>query len=312
MNLEQKRAIALGFFDGVHLGHQALLRRTEERAGERGLSPAVFTFDRSPRQFVTGAAVPLLTTAEERQAAVEALSAIREVLVVPFDQALMTLPWVDFLLMLAQKYRAGWLVAGHDFRFGHQNAGSPALLAKKAASLGMGCDIIPAVTLEGVTVSSTHIRTLLAAGRAEEAARFLGRPFSLEGPVLHGRGIGGARLGTPTVNLAPPPGHLVPAYGVYATRVWVGGAPCPAVTNVGVRPTVEADGTVTVESHLLDQSAQLYGRHCRVEFLEFLRAERKFPSLEALRRQLADDVSAARAYFHLPAAAIPGEAMPAT
>lgn len=295
--LEEKKVIALGFFDGVHLGHQALLRRTVERAAARGLTPAVFTFDRSPREFVTGNCVPLLTTAEERQRVVEDLFPIREMIVAPFDEAMMTMPWVDFVLMLTQKYRAGWLVAGHDFRFGHKNAGTPALLSKKAASLGMGCDIIPAVTLEGVTVSSTHIRSLLAAGKAEEAARFLGRPFALSGPIRHGRGIGSSRLGTPTVNLAPPPGHLVPAYGVYVTRAWIGGASCPAVTNVGVRPTVEDAGAVTVETHLLDQSGQLYGRGCQVEFLHFLRGERKFPSLDALREQLERDVAAARGYF---------------
>ena len=186
---EKRKVIALGFFDGVHLGHQALLRKTAERALERDLEPAVFTFDRSPREFVTGVRVPLLTTTEEKRRVVRELFSIREVIAAPFDGKMMTLPWVDFLLMLAQELRAGWLVAGHDFRFGHQNAGTPALLVKKAASLGMGCDVIPAVTLEGATVSSTHIRALLERGEPEEAARFLGRPFSISGPVRHGKGL---------------------------------------------------------------------------------------------------------------------------
>ena len=204
---EKRKVIALGFFDGVHLGHQALLRKTAERALERDLEPAVFTFDRSPREFVTGVRVPLLTTTEEKRRVVRELFSIREVIAAPFDGKMMTLPWVDFLLMLAQELRAGWLVAGHDFRFGHQNAGTPALLVKKAASLGMGCDVIPAVTLEGATVSSTHIRALLERGEPEEAARFLGRPFSISGPVRHGKGLG-SRIGTPTLNLVPPPEQL--------------------------------------------------------------------------------------------------------
>ncbi|MDE7243688.1 MAG: bifunctional riboflavin kinase/FAD synthetase [Oscillospiraceae bacterium] len=294
---ERKKVIALGFFDGVHLGHQALLRRTVERAGERDMIPAVFTFDRSPKEFVTGVPVPLLTSAEARREAVQALFPISQVITAPFDEKMMTMPWVDFVLLLAQKYHAGWIVAGHDFRFGHQNSGTPALLSKKAAALGMGCDIIPAVTLDGVTVSSTHIRRLLQEGDVEEAARFLGRRFSLSGPVRHGKGLGSSRLGTPTVNLAPPKGQLVPAFGVYAALVSVGEKVYEAVTNVGVRPTVDVNGGVTVESHLLDQSVQAYGKGCRVEFLRRLRPERKFAGLEELRTQIAKDAGAARAYF---------------
>ena len=160
----RKRAVALGFFDGVHLGHQALLRRTAEQAGMLGLSPALLTFDRSPREFVTGTPVPLLTTVQERSRTARALFPGMEVITVPFDRAMMTMPWEDFVVMLSEVYRARWLVAGHDFRFGHKNSGTAALLREKAAELGLGCEIIPAVRLEGVTVSSTHIRALLERG----------------------------------------------------------------------------------------------------------------------------------------------------
>lgn len=296
MDHTPRKVIALGFFDGVHLGHQALLRRAKDRAAEKGFTPALFTFDRSPREFVTGVPVPLLTTPKERRQAAEELFGIGEVIVAPFDRALMTMPWVDFVLMLAQRYRAGWLVAGHDFRFGHKNSGTPTLLARKAAQLGIGCDIIPAVTLDGVTVSSTHIRGLLEQGDAEAARRFLGRPYSLSGTVRHGKGLG-SRLGAPTINLIPPEGHLVPAYGVYAARVTVDGRTFPAVTNVGVRPTVDENGSVTVESHLLDEQLGLYGESCRVEFLHRLRPERRFDGLEALRRQILRDAEEARSYF---------------
>ena len=214
MENNRNRVIALGFFDGVHLGHQALLRRAMERSAERGLSPAVFTFDRSPREFVTGLPVPLLTTAEERRRTVERLFPGMEVLIVPFDRAMMTMPWEDFVTLMQEKYRAGWLVAGHDFRFGHRNAGTAALLKKRAELLRMGCDVIPAVTLDGVTVSSTHIRTLLEQGEAETAARFLGRPFAISGVVRHGKRIGTSRLGRPTVNLIPDGRQLVPTLGV--------------------------------------------------------------------------------------------------
>lgn len=296
MDQENRKVIALGFFDGVHLGHQALLRRAVDRSREKGFTPAVFTFDRSPREFVTGVPVPLLTTPEERCQAVRELFGIEEVIVAPFDQEMMTMPWVDFVLMLAQRYRAGWLVAGHSFRFGHKNSGTPTLLSRKAEQLGIGCDIIPAVTLDGVTVSSTHIRGLLEAGDVENARRFLGRPYSLTGTVRHGKGLG-SRLGAPTINLIPPEGHLVPAYGVYAARVTVDDQVFPAVTNVGVRPTVDINGSVTVESHLLDEKLGLYGETCRVEFLKMLRPEHRFDDLEALRQQIMRDAEEARSYF---------------
>lgn len=296
MSGEKKRVIALGFFDGIHLGHQALLRAAAERAGQHDLTPAVFTFDRSPKEFVTGVKVPLLTTAEERRAVVRRLFPIEEVIIEPFDQQMMTMPWVDFVLMLAQKYRAGWLVAGHDFRFGHKNAGTPALLCKKAAQLGMGCDIIPAVTLDGVTVSSTYIRELLQQGDAEQARRFLGYPYAITGEVRHGKGLG-RTIGAPTLNVIPAGGLLIPAYGVYATRVSIAGRQYNAVTNVGVRPTVDENGGVTVESHLLDVSEQLYGKECRVEFLKCLRPERRFADLGALQAQIAKDMSDARAFL---------------
>ena len=291
---EKKRVIALGFFDGVHLGHQALLRRALERAEQMDLSSAVFTFDRSPKEFVTGTKVPLLTTNEERQALVQRMFPIDSVIVEPFDEQMMTMPWVDFVLMLAQKYHAGWLVAGHDFRFGHKNAGTPALLCKKAAQLGMGCDIIPAVTLDGETVSSTLIRQLLRDGEMERARQLLGHSYTITGEVLHGKGLG-RTIGAPTLNVIPAEGLLIPAYGVYATRVSVAGRQYDAVTNVGVRPTVDENGGVTVESHLLDVSEQLYGKECRVEFVKLLRREQKFADLSALQAQIAKDVADARA-----------------
>ena len=166
--------IALGFFDGIHLGHQALLRRTVERGREQGLRPAVFTFDRSPKEVVTGRPVPQLTTAEDRCRIIRQLFPIDTVIVAPFDREMMTMGWEDFLELLRKRFCARWLVAGHDYRFGHRNEGTPQRLRQWAGERGMGCDIIPAVTLEGRTVSSTWIRALLEEGRREEARRYLG------------------------------------------------------------------------------------------------------------------------------------------
>ena len=291
-----KTVIALGFFDGVHLGHQALMARAVERGREHGLEPAVFTFDRSPREFVTGKPVPLLTSPEERRRLVEESFPIRRVIVAKFDRAMMTMPWMDFLRVLAGRYNAGWLVAGHDFRFGHRNEGDAALLARGAAELGMGWDIIPAVAVDGVTVSSTRIRSLLEEGRAEEAGRLLGRPFSIAGTIAHGKGLG-SRIGRPTLNLLPGGDQMIPARGEYVAAAELAGRRFPAVTNVGVRPTVDRDGGVTVESHLLEAGGDFYGESCRVSLLKRLRPEEEFPGLRELQAQIAADAEAAREYF---------------
>ena len=156
------RVIALGFFDGVHLGHGALLRRTVEEAQRRGCVPAVFTFDRPPKEVVTGVPCPLINSPDDRRELVRRLYGIQEVILAPFDQEMMTTSWEDFVVkLLVGRYHAVHLVAGHDHRFGHKNQGTPELLMEKCAALGLGCDIIPKVELGGVTVSSTYIRRLL-------------------------------------------------------------------------------------------------------------------------------------------------------
>ena len=297
MSIKEK-VIALGFFDGVHLGHAALLRRTVEAAAQRGVTPAVFTFDRPPKEVVTGVPCPLINSAEDRRELVRRLYGIQEVIMVPFDREMMTTPWDKFVTdILVGRYHAVHLVAGHDHHFGHKNQGSPELLLEKCAELGLGCDIIPKVEVGGITVSSTYIRRLVELGQISRANRFLGHPHTLTGSVRHGRGIGSSRL-YPTANLIIPPHVLVPSHGVYAARVFLpDGTSHPAVTNVGTRPTVNNGTNVTVESWLLDFEGDLYGQTVRVEFHHRLRDEIRFDSLDALKAQIAADAAATRAYF---------------
>ena len=218
MSIKEK-VIALGFFDGVHLGHAALLRRTVEEAARRGVTPAVFTFDRPPKEVVTGIPCPLINSPEDRRDLIRRLYGIQEVLMVPFDREMMTTPWDRFITdILVKRYHGVHLVAGHDHLFGHKNQGSPELLAEKCESLGLGCDIIPKVEMGGITVSSTYIRRLVELGQMERANRYLGHPHVLTGDVRHGRGLGSSRL-FPTANLIIPPHVLVPSHGVYVTRV---------------------------------------------------------------------------------------------
>ena len=297
MSIKEK-VIALGFFDGVHLGHAALLRRTVEAAAQRGVTPAVFTFDRPPKEVVTGVPCPLINSAEDRRELVRRLYGIQEVIMVPFDREMMTTPWDKFVTdILVGRYHAVHLVAGHDHHFGHKNQGSPELLLEKCAELGLGCDIIPKVEVGGITVSSTYIRRLVELGQISRANRFLGHPHTLTGSVRHGRGIGSSRL-YPTANLIIPPHVLVPSHGVYVTRATLPeGASYAAVTNVGTRPTVNNGTDITVEACLLDFEGDLYGKTLRLEFFEHLRDEVRFDSLDALKAQIHADAEATRRYF---------------
>ena len=286
----RERVIALGFFDGVHLGHGALLRRAAEEAKKRGCESAVFTFDRPPKEVITGIPCPLINSPEDRAELVKRLYGIDEMIMVPFDDEMRTTPWDRFVTdILVERYGAVHLVAGHDHHFGHRNQGSPELLKEKCAELGLGCDIIPAVTLNGVTVSSTHIRKLLEEGDVETARAFLGHPHVLTQTVGHGRQLG-RTIGIPTANLVAPPHVLLPRRGVYAAKITLpDGRAFGGVTNVGVRPTVNNGQDVTVEPWILDFDGDLYGQAIRVEFYRRLRDERKFDSLAALKSQIETD-----------------------
>ena len=296
---KQRRVIALGFFDGVHLGHGALLRRVAEAAGAEQAVPCAFTFDRSPAAALTGRAVPLLTGVEDRRRLMEERYGIRELIVAPFS-LMRDMDWRDFVTdYLQTELGVVRAVAGHDFRFGRGGEGTPRRLAELCAKLGIGCDIIPKVEVDGVTVSSTHIRALVAEGRLEEAARFLGHPHVLSGTVVHGNELG-RTLGTPTANLLIPEGIIAPAFGVYASRVILpDGGTRPAVTNVGVRPTVNRGAAgVTVEPWILDYRGDLYGKTICLELHKRLRPERRFGGTDELRAAILRNAEETRAYFN--------------
>lgn len=293
-----KRVIALGFFDGVHTGHAALLRRAVERAQDCCAVAAAFTFDRSPAAAITGEQVPLLSTVEDRAWLMRSCCGIQEVVVSNFD-GMMRMNWEQFITQyLVEELGVTHVVAGHDFHFGYMGKGNPSRLADKCAQLGVGCDIIQKVEQDGITVSSTYIRSLIAQGEMERAVEFLGHPHTLTGRVAHGKKLGSGSLGFPTVNLHIPEGIIVPAFGVYTTQITVDGQRYAAVTNVGVRPTVQDhDNRVTVEGFLLDFSGDLYGKAIRVEFYHRLRGEIKFPSLQALSGEIRRNAEQTRAYF---------------
>ena len=281
------RVIALGFFDGVHLGHASLLKMARQRAQELGLRPAVISFDLHPDNLVAGQQVQLINSIQDRREILQRVYGIEDVILVHFDENMMHMAWDAFVEdVLVEQYGAKHLVCGYDFRFGDKGTGNPQRLREKCRELGVGCDVMPRFSLDGITVSSTYIRSLLEQGDMEEARRFLGHPHCLSGPVVHGRALG-RTIGIPTANLLIPENVLVPAFGVYATKlVLPGGVEKLAVTNVGVRPTVDDSQLVTVEPWILDFDGDLYGQTIRVDFYRRLRGERKFESLQALQQEI--------------------------
>ena len=293
-----KRVIALGFFDGVHNGHGQLMKAVTAAANRTGAVASAFTFDRSPTAVITGQPVPLISSVEDRIWLMRHYYGIQEVVVASFD-AMQRMDWEDFITQyLIRDLGVVHIVAGHDFHFGYMGKGNPQRLKEKCAQLGIGCDIIGTVTQDGITISSTYIRTLIAQGEMERANQFLGHPHTLTNRVAHGKHIGSSALGFPTVNLSIPDQVIVPAFGVYATKVHFNGHSFMAVTNVGVRPTIQDnDGRVTVEGFILDFNGDLYGQEVRMEFYKRLRGEQKFPSLQALAQEIGRNAQQTQEYF---------------
>ncbi len=288
-----KTIYALGFFDGVHIGHQALLNTCRTLASENGCGAGAVTFASHPDALVLGHPPVLINTPADRKRLL--LRKLDTVVTLPFDRHMCATPWEKFLDQLRREDGAAGFVCGDDFRFGDRGAGNAALLGQYCRDAGLPWAVVPEQTLDGVRVSSTYIRQLLEAGQMERANAFLGHPHILTGTVVSGAHLG-RTLGIPTANLRMDAGLAVPRFGVYACRVLLEGKRYCAVTNVGTRPTVDGSG-VTVEPWILDFSGDLYGREITLEFYKFLRPEQKFPSLEALRAAVCANAEETRAFF---------------
>jgi riboflavin kinase/FMN adenylyltransferase len=291
--------MTIGNFDGLHLGHRALLDAVTERARALGRAAAVYTFDRHPRRVLQpDVHLPrLMSLAQMEHGLGEA--GIDLLIVEPFTRELAELDPDQFVeQVLLARIGPAELYVGRDFRFGHGRAGSDETLRRLLPASGVRVSVISQVLVEGQDVSSTRIRRLLEQGSVEEVSRCLGRPYAVWGRVVEGDRRG-RTLGFPTANLAPE-NELVPARGVYATTVQriENGAPVatlhPAVTNVGTRPTFEP-GRLLVESHLLDFEGDLYGSRISVAFHARIREEKRFSGADELRAQIARDAARARA-----------------
>ena len=289
------RAATIGTFDGVHRGHLDVIGQLERRASEEGLEPVVVTFDRHPLEVVAPERVPsLLTTAAERLHLLGATGV--EVSVYSFTRELMGLTAREWLARLRRDLGVTLLLMGHDHTFGCDGK-QLTLTDFQRIGAEEGVRVERATALPGV--SSSRIRALLAEGNVEEAALLLGRPFSREGEVVHGRAIG-RTIHFPTANILPAPGLLTPRAGVYAALARVDAdLPRPALVNIGRRPTVESNGHITIETHIPGFSGDLYGRHLRIEFQRFIREEVKFDSLDSLSTQIALDLESLKNFAPL-------------
>lgn len=286
---------ALGFFDGVHLGHQALLSACRELAARRGCSAGVVTFAAHPDTLVRGNTPRLINSQKDREWLLRENFHMEILLNLPFDEAMRSMPWETFLDMLRTHYDAAGFVCGADFRFGHLGSGNAALLQEYCNRENIPCTVVPDQILDGVRISSTYIRHQLEDGDMATAVKFLGHPHILSGTVVHGKALG-RKLGVPTANLRLPEGLAIPRFGVYCCSCLIDGKRYPAVTNLGTRPTVEGSG-ITVEPWILDYSGDLYGREITLEFHYFLRPEKKFSTLEELKEEIYRNAEETRSYL---------------
>lgn len=293
--MEHRQILALGFFDGVHLGHGALLQACRKLADQQGVAAGAVTFTSHPDALVSGKAPGLINTEEDRLRLLKTLYCMDSVITLPFDRAMMEMPWQDFFRLLLRENHAAGLVCGHDFRFGNRGEGNPALLQGACRGAGIPCVVVPEQRIDGITISSSHIRYLLEAGDMETAVRFLGHPHILTGEVVSGRHVG-RTIGVPTANLLLPEGLLCPRHGVYACMAEFDGRRYPAVTNIGTRPTVGGH-RVTVEPWILDYSGDLYGKTLTLEFHKFLRLEQKFGSLKELKAEIQKNAAQTLEFF---------------
>ena len=291
--MKQNRIFALGFFDGVHLGHQALLSACVRLAKTMDCETAAITFESHPQSLFSGQVPPLLSTLSDRFRLLLRYG-IDHVYPLPVNWAVMGKPWQAFLEELME-YGARGFVCGDDFRFGQGGAGNAQTLRDFCREKKIPCVIVPEQKLDGVRISSSYIRRQIETGDMATAVRFLGHGHMLTGTVVPGRRLG-HRLGFPTANIELPEGVIVPRHGVYACRAFVGEKGYPAVCNVGSRPTVEGH-QVRTETWLLDFQGDLYGQTVTLEFFYFLRSEQRFGSLEELKCAVLTDAENTRKFF---------------
>lgn len=294
--IQRPTVLTLGVFDGLHLGHQLIIRTVVERAKALAAVPTVITFDPHPRAVLHPASAPSLLQTFDQKIEGFGVLGVEQVIVIRFTPEFAQVSAEDFLRdVVHERLHAKEVYLGSGFAFGHGRAGNIQLLRRVSSELGFFADEVPEIRIRNQRVSSSRIRELLFEGKVNLVRRLLGRPYGVEGVVEHGDQRG-HRLGFPTANLHPK-NRVIPRNGVYVTGALIDGQWRRSVTNVGVRPTFEQTTEPSVETFVLDWEGDLYGDVIRVRFLHRLRDERKFSSIEELKQQIQHDVTRAHSYF---------------
>jgi riboflavin kinase/FMN adenylyltransferase len=292
----QPVALTIGNFDGVHLGHKALLSRLLDAAKTRGIPSAVVIFEPHPREFFTPEQAPVRLTSLREKLELLAELGVDRVHICRFNKQFAQMSASSFIDALHQKLAVKYVLIGDDFRFGSDRSGDFALMEKVAGQQGFTVEAMHSVLFDGIRVSSTAVRAALDSGNLRAATRFLGRPYSISGRVVHGDKLG-REIGFPTANVQMKH-NRPPLSGIFVVRVTGDHiVPLHGAASLGVRPTVHANGRAVLEIHLLDFSGEIYGQHLCVEFLHKLRDEEKYPDLESLTKQIALDVDNTRKWF---------------
>lgn len=294
----RKVCAAIGVFDGVHLGHQQVIRQTLADAAQHEALGVVITFDRHPNSIVAPLRVPpLIYSLPQKLRAIASLG-VDATLLIPFDEPFSRQTGETFIRGLACDFgHLASVCVGREFAFGHKRSGNVELLQRLGRELNFAVHGLAAVALDGQTVSSTRIRESIRAGQLDAAGQMLGRGYALAGSVVKGDQLG-RKLGFPTANLDVT-GLILPPHGVFAAHAQIGGETLRAVVNIGTRPTISSGApTPRVEAHLLDFDGDLYGQELELTFATRLRDEQKFPSLEELKQQITRDIAAARKSFN--------------
>lgn len=289
-------ALTIGNFDGVHLGHQALLNQLSEAAKSRGLPAAVLIFEPHPREFFTPEKAPARLASLREKLELFYKMGIDRVYVCRFNHRFAQISAQDFVIALIEKLATKFILVGDDFRFGSQRAGDFALMSRLCSERGVTVQAMSSLLHNGVRVSSTAVRAALEKGDLLAAKKYLGRAYSISGRVMHGDGLG-RKLGFPTANIQLKH-NFPPLTGIFVVRVQGDDMPpMQGVASLGVRPTVSDNGKPVLEVHLFNFSREIYNKHLHVDFLHKLRDEERYSSLETLTRQIAQDVQDAKQWF---------------
>lgn len=292
IDIEFDTVVTIGNFDGVHKGHQVLIEKTATYAKARGIKSAVFTFLNHPINYFVPEKVKNIFDEKEKERLIEGFG-IDYLIDIPFDKAMTQISAEQFIVkILKDKIHAKKIVVGHDFTFARNKEGTVDVLREMGHEYGIEVEIVQPIKINGIRVSSTFIRKLISEGRIDEIPQYLGTPYVIEGEIIHGK-ANGRKMGYPTANISLKDQIIKPKNGIYASRVIIDGKKYFGATNVGMNPTVNGK-YLSIETNILDFDEDIYGKRVRIEFLEKIRDEKKFESLDELRKQLDLDTGFVR------------------